>query len=450
MVTKRSRVPSSRLGRLTRIGLTAGEVALGGAAERLRRLRSIQSDDDSDTSENVFLTEANARKLAEGLTRMRGAALKIGQMLSMESDDFLPPHFARALAPVRDAANGMPLTQIRRVMGREYGKGWEDRFLDFDYMPMAAASIGEVHRARTLDGRDLALKIQYPGVAKSINSDVDNVTALLRLAQLLPADIDFTPLIKEAKRQLHQEADYAQEAQWLRRYRELVADEPRLVVPRVHEDLTTKRVLAMDYVEGVPIESLSEPDVSQATRDSVGTLLERLVFRELFEFHTMQSDPNFANYRFQPDTGRVVLLDFGSTVTFRPAMSARYAHIARALIEEDKDGVRHYAEALGYIDPQRAPDYMERALEFIELVCEPLRHEGAYDFAGEDLLGRAREMGLDMAMDNLRQATVPPPETLFLHRKLVGTHMLCARIGAHVAMQQLIWPFLNDRPPLAA
>lgn len=437
---KRSSVPSTRLGRLTHFGKTAGQFALGGAVERVRRL----GPGGREAAHNVFLTADNARRLADGLTRMRGAALKMGQMLSMESEDFLPPEFARALAPVRNAANGMPLSQIRRVMGREYGKGWEDRFFDFDYLPIAAASIGEVHRARTTDGRDVALKIQYPGVAKSIDSDVDNMASLLRLVQLLPAGLDFSDLVGEAKRQLHQEADYAQEARYLEAYRALVADDSRFLVPRVHEDLSTKRVLAMDYLEGVPLESLGEPGVPQTTRDRVGALLEHLVFRELFEFRTMQSDPNFANYLYQPETERIVLLDFGSTVTYDPGMTGRYARIARALMENDDDAVRHYAERLGYIDPDKQPGYTERALEFIQLICEPLRTPGPFDFGASDLLDRARTLGMDMAVEGMRdEATLPPPETMFLHRKLVGSYMLCARLGARVDVQALIRPFLQ-------
>jgi predicted unusual protein kinase regulating ubiquinone biosynthesis (AarF/ABC1/UbiB family) len=436
---KRSKVPSSRLGRLTHFGKTAGQFAIGGAVERLRRIGSDSADDES----SVFLTADNARRLADGLARMRGAALKMGQMLSLESDDFLPPEFARALAPVRNAANGMPLSQIRRVLGQAWGTGWEDRFLDFDYLPMAAASIGEVHRARTTDGRDLALKIQYPGVAKSIDSDVDNMAALLRLAQLLPSELDFSTLLTEAKRQLRQEADYAQEAEYLRAYRDLVADDPRFVVPRVHDDLTTRHVLAMDYVEGVPLESLGEPGVPQATRDRVGALLEHLVFRELFEFRTMQSDPNFANYLWQPGEERIVLLDFGSTVTFDRKMTEGYARIARALIDDDDDAVRYEAERLGYIDPQTQPEYAERALGFIRLICEPLQVEGPFDFGESDLLDRAREWGFDMAVEGMREATLPPPETMFLHRKLVGSYMLNARIGARVDVQALLRPFIQ-------
>ena len=120
-----------------------------------------------------------------------------------------------------------------------------------------------MHRVFTEDGRDLALKVQYPGVAKSINSDVDNMAMLMRLINLLPVEIDISGIVKEAKRQLHQEADYIVEAQYLRDYRKLVEDEPRFVVPGVHDDLTTRRILAMDYVDGLPLESISEDDVSQ-------------------------------------------------------------------------------------------------------------------------------------------------------------------------------------------
>ena len=210
---KKSRVPTTRLGRLTRLALTAGELALGGAAESVRRLAGAKPDD----AYNVLLTATNAKKLAKRLAGMRGAAMKMGQILSMESADFLPREFSDALAILRDSADTMPLSQIKRVMGREYGKGWQSKFIDFNYEPIAAASIGQVHRVFTEDGRDLALKIQYPGVAKSINSDVDNMAMLMRLINLLPNEIDISSIIKEAKRQLHQEADYIVEAQYLSR-----------------------------------------------------------------------------------------------------------------------------------------------------------------------------------------------------------------------------------------
>jgi len=438
MSLKKSRVPTTRLGRLARLSFTAGEIAVGGMVEGVRRLRGVTTDD----AYSVFLTASNAQKLARQLAGMRGAAMKIGQMLSMESADILPPEFAGALAVLRDSANTMPLTQIRRIMGREYGKGWEDKFIDFDYMPVSAASIGQVHRVQTIDGRDLALKIQYPGVAKSINSDVDNMAMFLRLVKLLPVEFDIAGIIDEAKRQLHQEADYIQEAEYLRTYRELVRDEERFVVPKVHDDLTTKRILAMDYVEGVPLESLGEDGIKQELRDSVGALLEHLVFRELFEFRTMQSDPNFANYLYQPEDDRIVLLDFGSTVTFQKVFTDKYAQIARALIDEDNGATRHYAESIGYLDEGNSDEHVERVLDMMRLMCEPIRYDRIYDFGASDLFARGRDAGMEMMLSDMSEYKVPPPETMFLHRKLLGSYMLCHRIGARVNVQKLILPFL--------
>jgi predicted unusual protein kinase regulating ubiquinone biosynthesis (AarF/ABC1/UbiB family) len=435
---KKSRVPTTRFGRLARLGLTAGELALGGAAESLRRLAGTKPGD----AYNVLLTATNAKKLASRLAGMRGAAMKMGQILSMESADFLPREFADALAILRDSADTMPLSQIKRVMGREYGKGWQKLFIDFNYEPVAAASIGQVHRVFTEDGRDLALKVQYPGVAKSINSDVDNMAMLMRLINLLPVEIDISSIVKEAKRQLHQEADYIVEAKYLRDYRMLVKDEPRFVVPGVHDDLTTKRVLAMDYVDGVPLESLGEPGVAQELKDSVGALLQHLMFRELFEFRTMQSDPNFANYLYQPEKDRIVLLDFGSTVSFEENFTHRYAQIARAMIDGDEPALRSLAEQMGYINPGNSDEYVGRILSLIRLVSEPVIKGGVYDFGTSDVFARGREAGLEMFIEDMSEYRVPPPETMFLHRKLVGSFMLCSRIGARVDVQKLITPFL--------
>jgi predicted unusual protein kinase regulating ubiquinone biosynthesis (AarF/ABC1/UbiB family) len=391
---------------------------------------------------NVFLTAANAEKLAKRLAGMRGAAMKMGQILSMESTDFLPREFADALAVLRDSANTMPHSQIRRVMGREYGKGWENRFEHFDFEPVAAASIGQVHRVVTRDGRDLALKIQYPGVARSINSDVDNMAMLLHVTKILPIEMDISGIIAETKRQLQQEADYTIEASYLRDYRQLVQDEERFVVPRVHDDLTTKRILAMDFVSGEPLESLGEEGVDQETRNSVGALLESLVFRELFEFRTMQSDPNFANYLYRPGEDRIVLLDFGSTVSFEKEFTDRYGQISRALIEEDDGAARHYAEQIGYLNPGDSSEHAERVLDVIRLVCEPIRYDKVYDFGESDLFTRARDAGLEMVFSGSGEYRVPPPETIFLHRKLVGSFLLCSRIRAMINVQELIRPYL--------
>jgi len=411
---------------------------VGAAAEGLRRFARGEASDFG----SALFSAPNARRLAARLARLRGAAMKLGQLVSLQGEDILPPEFAQALAVLRAQATPMPTEQLRRVLGREYGKGWERRFSTFDYDPIAAASIGQVHRATTPDGRDLALKIQYPGVARSITSDVDNVAVLLRLLNLLPLDLDIGGLAAEAKRQLAQEADYVSEARFLERYARLVADEPALFVPGVYWDLTTPRVMAMDFVEGEPLDVLDNAPL--ARRDAVGSLLERLLFRELFEFRVMQTDPNFANCLYQPASGRVALLDFGATQRFGAAFAANYARITRDVIDGNRTAVAREAIRIGYAAADDSPERMRAVVDIIFLVCEPLRHRGRYDFSKSDLPSRVRALGFDLAFRRglLRP---PPPETIFLHRKLVGSFLLLARIGARVDARALALPFLPTR-----
>jgi predicted unusual protein kinase regulating ubiquinone biosynthesis (AarF/ABC1/UbiB family) len=421
------------------VARAAGEFALAGAAEGVRRLVAGKS---AGGEASAFLSADNARRLATRLARLRGGAMKLGQMMSLQGADLLPPEFAQALALLRAQAAPMPLAQLRRVLGREYGRGWQRRFAQFDEEPIAAASIGQVHRARAADGRELALKIQYPGVARSIRSDVENLAAMLQLLRLLPHEVDIPAIAAEAARQLGQEADYLAEAEFLDRFATLVADEPQLVVPRVHRDLTTARILAMDHMEGEPLETLAADGVPQATRDAIGTLLERLMFRELFEFRVMQTDPNFANYLWQPATGKLVLLDFGSSVHFEPAFVRNYARITRAVIDGERDAVARLALAIGYAAEGDSKALVEATTDVIMLVCEPLRHPGRYDFAASDLPSRARSLGIDLG---IRQGLLrtPPPETLFLHRKLVGSFLMLAHVRARVDARALVLPLLQ-------
>jgi predicted unusual protein kinase regulating ubiquinone biosynthesis (AarF/ABC1/UbiB family) len=430
---RKTRVPSGRLERLARIGWMAGEFAVGGIAEGARRAVGSAPMDAA----TVFLSATRAKKLARRLSQMRGAAMKLGQLLSLEGDDLLPPEFAEALSVLRATADVMPASQVRRVLGQAYSKGWEQRFRQFDFEPIASASIGQVHAAVATDGRELALKIQYPGVARSIDSDVNNLASLMRMLRILPLEIDLSDILKEAKRQLKQEADYRLEAEYLRRYAELVEGDADVKVPRVHADYTTTRVLAMDREFGRPIEDLRSPEHDQELRDAVGLRLQNLVFRELFEFRFMQTDPNFANYLFDPDTGQIVLLDFGSVREFTPEFVERYARICRAMISRDRDEVRRAAVGIGYLAPDERDDRAEALVDLILMIGEPLRHEGVYDFGKSRLAGRARDTAFDLAFRRgfLR---VPPPETIFLHRKLAGTFFLCAHIRARVDANALV------------
>jgi predicted unusual protein kinase regulating ubiquinone biosynthesis (AarF/ABC1/UbiB family) len=435
---RQTRVPASRVARLLRLGMLAGEVTVGGLAEGVKRLTGSPGDDRG----SAFLTTANAHRLARHLAGLRGAAMKLGQLLSMEGKDLLPVEFAEALGVLRDSGNSMPTTQLRRVLGQAYGHGWEARFKEFDYEPVAAASIGQVHRATAVDGRELALKIQYPGVARSITSDVDNLAAMLRMSRMLPKQMDVSELIVEAKRQLRREADYLLEAELAEKYARAVGTTPGLRVPRVHRDLCTRHVLAMDYMNGESLATITAPGTPQRIRDDVGTRLQSLLFRELFEFRSMQTDPNLGNYLIDPDTSDIVLLDFGSTCDFSAPFVRRYARITRAIIDGDDDALVDAAIAIGYLRQDASTEHADRILELLYLACAPLRHKGRFDFAASDLVGNVRNRTLEMMLSS-DEFHAPPAETAFLHRKLIGSFLLCARIGARVDMQKLVLGVLD-------
>lgn len=435
---RQSRVPVTRTGRLFRLGLTAGGLAVGGLSEGLKRLG--RGEGMARAGAAIFSGE-NARRLARQLAHMRGAAMKLGQLLSLESEHLLPPEFAEALALLRRSADVMPVSQVRGVLGREYGKGWEARFESFDFEPAAAASIGQVHRAVALDGRRLALKIQYPGVAKSIDSDVDNLAMFLNVARLLPRALDVKDIITEAKRQLRQEADYIAEAASLERFAALLEDDPRFVVPGVHRDLSTRRVLAMDWVEGEPLEALVAEGAEQSTRDAAAAALEDLTFRELFEFGFMQTDPNFANYVLLGD-GRIGLLDFGAATDFSAEFVERYRRITRAIVADDREGVRSVAAEIGYLHGTDSERHQERIVNIIFLACEPLTVEGPYDYGASDLPRRATAAGLDLVFGS-REFRNPPAATAVLHRKLLGSFLLSQRLKARVDVRRLLLPRLQ-------
>ncbi|MCK7472628.1 MAG: AarF/ABC1/UbiB kinase family protein [Rhodopseudomonas palustris] len=428
-------VPSSRLSRLSKLGGLASSIAGNVAAEAARQLARGQRP----RLDELLLTPANAQKMADKLARMRGAAMKVGQLISMDAGDMLPPELAQILASLRADAHHMPMLQLRRVLSEAWGADWQRRFQKFEIRPIAAASIGQVHRARTIDGRLVAIKVQYPGVRRSIDSDVDNVAALLRMAGLVPKGIDIAPMLAEAKRQLHEEADYEREGRCLSRFGALLADRSEFLVPELHTDLTTPNVLAMSYLEGEAVDTLET--ASQAERDRVMTLLIGLLFRELFEFKLMQTDPNFANYRYAPSTQQVILLDFGATRAFPEEFADLYRDLLRAGLAGDGDGVRAVAHRIGFMAPDM-PAALERSmLDMLEMSLQPLRHNAPLDFGASDLAMRIRDTGMAMAEDR-DHFRIPPMDTLFMQRKFGGIYMLATKLRARVNLRALIEPHL--------
>ena len=433
---KPSAVPSGRWSRLARLGSLAGGVAGNMLAEGAKQFAQGKRPKINE----LLLTPANARRVTDQLAQLRGAAMKVGQLMSMDAGELLPPELAEILARLRADASPMPMSQVVSVLNANWGEGWDRHFQQFSFTPVAAASIGQVHLAQTKDGQRLAIKIQYPGVRQSINSDVDNVATLLRLSGLLPKSLDIAPLMAEAKQQLHHEADYLREGAYMGEYGALLRHAGEFSLPQMHATLTTQNILVMTRMDGVPVESLS--DAPQAERDRVIGLLFHLLFREIFEFRLIQTDPNFANYRYDSASRQLILLDFGATRSYQTSMIEHYRQLMNGATTGNRPAMNAAAQAIGYFQASINDTQRNLVLDIFALACEPLRHEGDYDFGRSDLAARIRDAGMILGMDRDFWHT-PPADTLFLHRKLGGLYLLAARLKARVNVQKMAANFLS-------
>ncbi|WP_062220851.1 ABC1 kinase family protein [Aureimonas sp. D3] len=424
-------VPSGRLSRLGQFGRLAGGLAGGMLAEGARRL----AEGERPAMRDMLLTPGNLLRVADRLSHLRGAAMKLGQMISMDAGDALPTELSQLMARLRAEADPMPPAQLQRVLAAEWGREWRIRFQRFDDRPIAAASIGQVHRAVALDGRELAIKVQYPGVRGSIDADVENVATLLRVSGLLPQGLNIAPLLAEAKAQLREETDYRREGVQMEAYGRLLAGSEAFVVPSPAPDFTTDNVLAMGFVEGVPIESMA--GASQPERDRIAALLMGLVLDELFRFGMMQTDPNFANFRYQPATGTIVLLDFGATRTVSAATAQAYRGLLAAGLSGDGEAVKKAALDAGFLGEAAVRRHGDLIDRMIGLIVSEAARVGPVDFADRRILEAIRDQATIVAGD--REAWhVPPTDTLFVQRKIGGIALLAARLKARVDLRPMV------------
>lgn len=428
-------VPSGRITRFSRLGTMtagiAGNMALSGLGALGRGERPALR--------NLLLTPQNVSRIADRLSEMRGAAMKIGQLVSMDTGEMLPPELSQIMARLRDDAHFMPPAQLKRVLNQNWQDGWLTEFKSFNVRPVAAASIGQVHRGVLKDGRDMAIKVQYPGVARSIDSDVANVGALIKVSGLLPKGFDLAPYLEEARQQLHDETDYAGEGQFLESFRSILKTDTRFKLPELFSDWTTPNILSMSFIEGGPIENAEA--LPQDERNAIATALIDLVLKELFDFGLMQTDPNFANYRFDHKTGQIILLDFGATRKLPADISRKYRNLLRAGAANDCDEMRRLSVDIGFFGEQTAEHHQEKILKMMGVVFSSIQENDVFDFARTDLSRRLQLEGMELA----EQGFVPPPvpiDVLFIQRKFGGVFLLASKLKAQVNVAELFRRYL--------
>lgn len=427
---RESRVPSSRFGRLWQYGGLATSMAFGAVNEGFRRFTG------SGAEGSIVLSEANVTRLVAKLSRMRGAALKLGQMMSFQDSKVLPSTINAVLQRVQDSADYMPPFQRDGVLEGSLGTDWRSLFSQFEEKPFAAASIGQVHRAvLASNGQEVAVKVQYPGVRNSIDSDLNNLSLLLTASRLLPKGLYLDKTIANARLELGWECDYEREAEACTRFKELVADEEdTFAVPTVYTEASGRDVLTAEYMRGTAVTKVQ--DLDQNERDWIGTQILRLCLRELMEWRFMQTDPNWTNFLYNRSTRKLELLDFGASRAFPDQFVEPYVSLLIAASRKDRDACRDLSIQLGYLTGHESKEMLVAHVDSIMTLAEPFMTDApeVYDFRDQSITDRVRaNIGL-----MLRERMAPPPEeTYSLHRKLSGAFLLCARLQSQIRTRDM-------------
>ncbi|XP_015791220.1 atypical kinase COQ8B, mitochondrial [Tetranychus urticae] len=435
--SKESKVPSSRISRLVSFGGLAASLGYG-ALKQITKKKLRFEDETLSSKPGNLISEEMAQKIVDTLCKTRGAGLKIGQMLSLQDSSMIDPQLQAIFERVRQAADFMPSKQMEQVLYTEFGDSWKEKLQHMDTKPFAAASIGQVHRVTLKDGTVAAMKIQYPGVAESIDSDIKNLVSILNLWNVLPDGLFIDTIVKVGRKELMWEVDYEREAICTKKFRELMEpyfEEEGFYVPKVIDELSTKKVFTSELIHGIPVDKLADmPEITQEVRNSVARRLLRLCLREVFIFRYMQTDPNWSNFFYDPSTDTINLLDFGATREFSKEFVDNYMKIIHAAALQDREGVLRSSINLGFLTGYESKIMEKAHVDAVMILGQAFATEGDYDFGAQDTTRRINELIPVMLQHRL---TPPPEETYSLHRKTSGVFLLCTKLKAVINCKEL-------------
>ena len=330
----------------------------------------------------------------------------------------------------------MPPSQRDQVLVQNLGQNWRDLFSSFEERPFAAASIGQVHKATLAsNGKVVAVKVQYPGVRNSIDSDLNNLSLLLTASNLLPKGLYLDKTIANARVELGWECDYEREAKACTRFADLLKEESNIfTIPEIYAEASGSGVLTAEFMTGTAVTKMK--DLNQHDRDWVGTQILRLSLRELMEWRFMQTDPNWTNFLYNRESQKIELLDFGASRDFPDKFVEPYVSLLIAASKGDRERCKDMSIQLGYLTGHESKEMLRAHVDSILTLAEPFLETApeVYDFEGQTITDRVRSnIGL-----MLRERLAPPPEeTYSLHRKLSGAFLLCARLQSEVRARQM-------------
>ncbi len=414
---------TSAFGRFVKVGGLVGRVGVSVLSEQAVSLLRDGPTKQLKKAENMV---RNAVRIAETLGEMKGAAMKVGQMLSLH-EGLLPPEVSAVLSVLQKEAPSVSFDVMERELRRELDD-FDALFESLEPEAFAAASIGQVHYGILRDGREVAVKIQYPNADRMVKADLKNLKALLGNLVGLFTDIDFEPIWEEVKERLFEELDYLKEADNIRRTATLHADCPEIIVPDVVEDATTRRVLTMEFVDGIPPGEAVSDQYSRELKDQWGITLFEFTLRGLLEHHFLHADPNFANFAFRED-GKVAVYDYGCMKEIPADLAAGYSALIDSVLSNRKAAIPGNFRDMGIFKEGGAPLPREMIDPYVDLVQEIVRASPPYTF-GED--ASIYDTLYELGMSNWQHANDIrfPSDVIFIDRTLAGLFGNLGKLGA--------------------
>jgi predicted unusual protein kinase regulating ubiquinone biosynthesis (AarF/ABC1/UbiB family) len=439
-------MPTGRVRRTAKVGgLVGSEVA---RAYATKAANLVRSDEDRSAADARRRLEA-AEHVVEVLGAMKGPAMKVGQMASMLDLGGLPPDelegLQAKLGELRDRAPQASFKDMRKVIEQDLGDRLGNLFAEFEPDAAAAASVGQVYRARLHDGREVAVKVQYPHVAGAVRADLQNLGLILRAAKRLAPGLDAKATAHEMRERISEELDYEHEAQAQRTFARRWRGHPFIFIPNVVTDLCRTRVLVNEWIDGIDFEQLKQ--APQATRDRVGEIILRFFYGSHYRFGQFSGDPHPGNFRLQRD-GRVAFLDFGMTKTIARTRIVAELGLLRAALEHDPDGVHAGFAALGFFerddphfDPARVLEHV-RAINAWYTNDEPVTLTPQYVSA---LLAHAGDPRSEY-WDLMKNETIPA-ESVFASRMQAMTLGTVGQLKATANWHRIMSEWIYDSHP---
>ncbi|MGI8411533.1 MAG: ABC1 kinase family protein [Solirubrobacteraceae bacterium] len=441
----KDKIPTSRVGRTAKIGGLAAGQAIRQAGTHAANI--ARTKDGRDAALERRHVEA-AEQIVAALGTMKGAAMKVGQVMSFLDVGLVPEEyreeFQRKLAALRDAAPTVTFKDMGKVIEEELEDPLHELFAEFDQTPIAAASIGQVYRARLRDGREVAVKVQYPGVAAAVRADMQNLGLILRLAKRIAPGMDPKAIGEEIRERIHEELDYELEAQNQRSLARIFRGHPFIVVPDVVGSLSRERVLVTEYVHGTGFEELKSR--SQAERDRLGEIMFRFYFGCLYRHHQFSGDPHPGNSMLLDD-GRVAFFDFGLFKRMPPGTVELEIIGARAVIEGDTETLMRVGTETGFF-PEPEKFKPERVLEHFRAATSWYTVDEYVELAPE----LATQVMIDMSdprsqyFGQLRHESAPP-DHIFGRRMEVLTLAVIAQLHARGNFHRIAREWFYSDPP---